>query len=167
MPLTQCYIDACYDAAGTMNSCTMIIPGIEQDCLAWFVHFEAETCEYHEEDAVDCSSATYLPFCERYEAYDSCEDVGYCDVAWHENGVDYNQTCSEFWDWHEEWFACRQIEDTSDCAEEAGVDHCQLTHYVQPCIDLQVCWVELTDLSGTYYNLTCTEYYGVIDGSYA
>ena len=90
MPLTQCYIDACFDAGGAMTSCMMNIPGIQQDCLSWYVHFEAETCEYHQEDAFDCSDQTYLEFCERYEAYDSCDDIGYCDVAWRENGIDYN-----------------------------------------------------------------------------
>jgi hypothetical protein len=147
----------------------MNIPGMQQDCLSWYVHFEAETCDYHEEDAVDCTESTGLDVCSRTEAYDSCDDVGFCYVAWTEDGQSYNETCTVFWEWHAEWARCREVFDEFDCSVEAGVhdENCKRVEYVSPCVDFQTCWAEITDLSGTYHNITCQEYYGVIDGSYA
>lgn len=111
------------------------------------------------EDPIDCSDERELSACIWQDSYDDCDDVAYCYVTWVESNRQQNDTCTNFQTWHEEWLVCRPVETSYECEDESGLPECSRTYYHEPCTDIEICWVEYTDLEGESSNITCTQYF--------
>lgn len=156
--LDECRFDVCYEG-DTLVSCEMVRPGLSEDCIFWYEYYQVDTCGMYYEDPIDCSDERELPACIWQDAYDDCDDIAYCYVTWVESNRQQNDTCTNFQNWHEEWLICRPVETSHDCEDESGLPECSRTYYHEPCTDIEICWVEYTDLEGESSNITCTQYF--------